>query len=209
MGTKQVADARYHHGDLRNALMHEALAVDSLEAMSLRQLAARVKVTPAAVYRHFDSKESLLQALAGIGFDRLSIAFAAAFAIHEPPTSATAARQRLLRLGEAYLAFADNEQALWRLMFSTLASAYRTGRLAEGRPSAFEYLPAALLGLHRTAVLSSAPSESDLLFAWGAIHGVAALRAGAIPLAQGTTPQLARDVVARVIAGLNLRPAAT
>lgn len=202
MTAKKLGHAHYHHGDLRSALMGKALAADSLQTVSLRQLASRVGVTPAAVYRHFDSKESLLHALAGVGFDRLYAAFSKAFAINEPPVTANEARLRLQRLGEAYLGFAHAEPALWRLMFSDLASAYRAGRTQDVRPSAFEYLPAALLGLYRTGHLRSPPDAADTLFAWSAIHGAASLRDGAIPLAQGTTRRLAREMVDRVLSGL-------
>lgn len=203
MPRSRPASTPYHHGDLRSALLREALAADSLETVSLRQLAAHIGVTAAAVYRHFESKEALLRTLAGLGFDRLHAAFAAAFSIDEPPADASAARLRLQRLGVAYLDFASAEPALWRLMFGTLGGAYRTSPPQGGRQSTFDYLPAAILGLYRTGVLASPPKQDDVLFSWSTIHGLAGLRAGGIPLAQGPAERIASEAVDRVIAALS------
>ena len=63
--------ARYHHGDLRNALLDAARAIleeESLANLSLRAVARRAGVSHAAPYRHFPNHESLLVELAHEGF---------------------------------------------------------------------------------------------------------------------------------------------
>ena len=57
----------YHHGDLERALREAALAALAAggpDAVSLRDLARTVGVSPAAPYRHFPDKEALLRAVA-------------------------------------------------------------------------------------------------------------------------------------------------
>jgi len=196
----------YHHGDLRNALLREALSADSLESMSLRQLAARLGVSAAAVYRHFDGRDALLAALAAQGFDALHRVFAEAFPIGEPPVGPRQARDRLRRLGEAYLGFATAEPALWRLMFGPLGAGHRAQARPAGRANTFDYLPAALLGLHRTGVLPQPPTDDDVRFAWSAIHGLAALRLGLVPLAQGPDDALVRAATDRLVRALGGTP---
>lgn len=198
----------YHHGDLRRALVEAALAADSLESISLRQLAAGVGVTAAAVYRHFENKEALLCSLAGIGFDRLANAFAGVFPIAEPPADAEAATLRLIGLGTAYLEFAEAEPPLWRLMFGRLAGSFRRAGGSAAGAISYDYLPAALLGLHRTGVLPRPPDDCDILFAWSVIHGAAALREGALPLAQRPSGVLARAMARRIVGGLLVLAAA-
>jgi AcrR family transcriptional regulator len=105
---------RFHHGNLKQALLDAALAAPDIEGLSLNQLAAGVGVTPAAVYRHFGSREDLLGEVTSIGFDRLEAQFAEVFDIDLPPASVTDARARLEGLAHAYLGFADDEPALWR-----------------------------------------------------------------------------------------------
>src|SRR5262245_40005842 len=62
---------RYHHGDLRRALLEAALELIRAEGqavLTLREVARRAGVTHAAPYRHFKNKEALLAAVAEEGF---------------------------------------------------------------------------------------------------------------------------------------------
>jgi len=62
---------RYHHGDLRRALLDaalELLAREGASALTLREVARRAGVTHAAPYRHFTDKQALLAAVAEEGF---------------------------------------------------------------------------------------------------------------------------------------------
>lgn len=193
---------RFHHGSLRQALLDAALAAPDIEGLSLNQLAAGAGVTPAAIYRHFSSREDLLGEVARIGFDRLEARFAEVFDIDRPPNNATEARSRIAGLARAYLRFADDEPALWRLLFGSQAAAYRSTAEPLVRPNSYAYLPAALRGLHRGGVVARVPDERDALFAWSAIHGVAMLRAGRVPAALGPLSGMADDVADRVVRSL-------
>jgi len=74
--TAKVGDKRgkYHHGDLRRALLDAALElVNELgpSGITLREAARRAGVTHAAPYRHFADKGALLAAVAEQGFVQL------------------------------------------------------------------------------------------------------------------------------------------
>jgi AcrR family transcriptional regulator len=193
---------RFHHGDLRRALIEAALAAPDIESLSLRQLATTVGVSAPAVYRHFESREVLLNTLADIGFRRLENYFAKAFDPARPAMDAVEARARLMRLGVAYLDFADAEPALWRLMFGVNAAGYRSAATPDGRTTTYNYLPLTLQDLHRTGVIAAPPSERDALFAWSAIHGLATLRAGAVTAARGPAEEVAASVVRHIFRAL-------
>lgn len=63
----------YHHGDLRRALLDSALHVietQGLAALSMRELAKQAGVSPAAPFRHFESRTALLTALAEEAMDQ-------------------------------------------------------------------------------------------------------------------------------------------
>lgn len=63
----RVPRPTYHHGNLRAAALERAaqLAADGgTGALSLRQLARDLGVSPAALYRHFADKDALLDGLA-------------------------------------------------------------------------------------------------------------------------------------------------
>ena len=57
----------YHHGDLRRVLVEAALQLVSeggMDAVSVREAARRAGVSPGAPFRHFPSRDALLQAVA-------------------------------------------------------------------------------------------------------------------------------------------------
>lgn len=74
--TRKASDALtpYHHGNLREALLEaglELLRRDGAESLGLRELARQAGVSRTAPYRHFESKEALIAAIAEQGFLRL------------------------------------------------------------------------------------------------------------------------------------------
>ena len=103
----------YHHGNLRRALLEAARAIlagEGLDALSLRAVARRAGVSHAAPYHHFPDKESLLAAVAEQGFRELNERLLAG-AADESDTE-----RRLAAFGDAYLRFASEHPALFRLM---------------------------------------------------------------------------------------------
>lgn len=111
---KPAADRKYHHGDLRQALIDAAVAIVAEEQnwnFSLREVARSAGVSHNAPYNHFDEKRDLLNAVAAVGFDILRGAMASAL---EDSADATEA---MLAIARAYVAVAAGNPALYRLMF--------------------------------------------------------------------------------------------
>jgi AcrR family transcriptional regulator len=117
MRESQAAEARpYHHGDLRRALIDAAsrvLEAEGPSALSLRAVAREAGVSPAAPYHHFKDKTELLEAVAQEGWDMLDAALAAAKA------KAPSASAAMSELGVAYVCFARDNPALYRVMYDT------------------------------------------------------------------------------------------
>ena len=64
----------YHHGNLRRALLDEAVATiraEGVDGLTLREIGARLGVSRTALYRHFADKRALLAAVATEGFRTL------------------------------------------------------------------------------------------------------------------------------------------
>lgn len=196
------AAGRYHHGDLRRALLEAAAKAPDIEHISLRELASGLGVSAAAVYRHFDSREALLAELAAVGIAQLQQRFADAFDLHVAAADAPEAIARLYRLAVAYLRFADEQPAMWRLIFGAYAVQTRANALQTGAPTSYSYLPAALQGLYRTGVIVAPPAPGDLLFTWSTVHGAAALRVGNVAAALGEVEHVGAEVVQRILRGI-------
>ena len=66
-----MAKKQYHHGDLKNALIHAGIAIlakEGVGGLSLRKVAARAGVSHAAPYAHFADKQALIAAISTEGF---------------------------------------------------------------------------------------------------------------------------------------------
>lgn len=106
----------YHRGDLRQKIIDEALSwieKENIVSLSLRGIARRLGVSHNAPYRHFPDKESLLVAIAEIGFRQLHQSLQqAANSNHEDH------QQRLETIGVASIQYAVENQTYYRVMFS-------------------------------------------------------------------------------------------
>lgn len=114
---EQTEQRRYHHGDLRGALMEAAersLRERGVEQLSLRDLAREVGVSHAAPRRHFPERQDLLDALAEAGFRHLGSRIRNAIADGDEGFAS-----RVRRATVAFAHFATDNPALLELMNAT------------------------------------------------------------------------------------------
>lgn len=164
----------YHHGALRDALIEATealLAAGGPTSFSLREVARRAGVSPAAPAHHFGDTAGLLTAVATQAFDSLTAA------LHEGEERAgTDPRKRLVGQGLAYVAYAMRYPGRFRLMFGEELDA-GSPELARAGNTAFLVLEdgiRAAFGIARGAPLNAGAS-SALLALWSAVHGFAHL----------------------------------
>lgn len=199
---------RYHHGDLRNALLEKALhLVDERgpEGFSLREAAREVGVSPAAAYRHFADKNALLAALAADGHGRLATAMERALA-KLPGSAGTKPRAvaAVLAIGDAYVEFAVRHPSHFRVMFGpcTEEEGFAPGCAPTGR-NAFQILVDTLDGLVAAGVLHPEARDGAEITAWSVVHGLGALLVeGALPLSARERSQAIQLVTRTVLLGI-------
>jgi AcrR family transcriptional regulator len=107
---------RYHHGDLREALIDtavELIAEHGAQAFSLAEASRRLGVAASAPYRHFADRDELLVA-AGVRAVQVLVTTIAA-----ESTQAVTATQRLVGVARGYLRFAAEHRAAFETIFST------------------------------------------------------------------------------------------
>jgi AcrR family transcriptional regulator len=162
------AEARpYHHGDLSRALIEAArriLEKDGPSALSLRAVAREAGVSPAAPYHHFKDKGELLEAVAHEGWVALDAA------LLEARTAAHSARDRMTAIGVAYVCFARDNPAIYRVM-------YDCSRDKDALPEQMKTEGAYCHVRNTIQEADSTVSELDLelatIAAWCAAHGLA------------------------------------
>lgn len=165
----------YHHGDLRNALIAEALKLLEQEGHSdfaLRDLARRVGVSAAAVYAHFADKSALRAAIATAGFVHLRQAMEAATGNHTGPMD------QFLQMGSAYVRFGVERPALYKLMFASEDLPARCAEYPElegAAEAAFGLLTDMLERMQRRGLVRPGDPEADGLSVWAHVHGLTSL----------------------------------
>ncbi len=164
--------AAYHHGNLRQALLDAGLRQleekGSRGEPSLRELARQVGVTVNAAYRHFADKEAVMSAMAAEGFRRFGNAQDRAAKGQTDPQLA------LQALGQAYIRFARDNPALFRLMFGRFNRTRVDPELDDASQKAFDSLLKAV-----SEALQRETSDPEVTMtavsAWGLVHGLSHL----------------------------------
>ncbi len=165
---------RYHHGDLRRALIDTALAMVTEEGawnFTLREVARRAGVSHAAPYNHFEEKSALLAEVAALGFDSLTQTMEAAARRH--PRSA---RQAFAGIADAYVRFGVDHPAHYRLMFGAeLAEKARYPALQTASDDAFAVLTGVLERGQSSGQVRREAVRDQALAAWSLVHGLTTL----------------------------------
>src|SRR5262244_3953262 len=115
MANKVRRKAHYHHGELREALIsatRQLVEERGAENFTLADACRVAGVTTAAPYRHFKGKQEILEEIASRGFDELRAKSMAAVAAKGEGTL-----EAIIAMGQAYVGFAVEQTAVFRLMF--------------------------------------------------------------------------------------------
>lgn len=208
----------YRHGDLHRALLDAAMDLarqGGPDAVVLREATRRADVAPNAAYRHFASRQDLLDAVRRAALAAMSAAIQQELA-QQPPGDqrpqdgpADRARAYLRAVGLGYLRYALAEPGLFRTAFSPgfgrrTAEPPQSPAEAAGARDPLQHLCAALDGMVAAGALPPERRPGAEFLAWSAVHGMALLVLDG-PLAGRDDAQiqpLARRLVAMVERGL-------
>ena len=193
----------YHHGNLRRALLDEALSTirqEGVEAVTLREIGARVGVSRTALYRHFSDKQALLAAVATEGFRALREQLVAAWEGGNGSITGFEA------MGVAYVQFAVANSTHFRVMFSRYIDREPVdSELATEGAGAFLALVNAVAALQRNGLLRPDDTELMARHIWAVVHGVANLAIdGRLPESDGVE-KLTRYAIDRLQLGIAQR----
>jgi AcrR family transcriptional regulator len=178
----------YHHGDLPAALLAQAVKLIRKRGdlnFSLRDLAAQVGVSHAAVYRHFNSKGALLAAVALSGFALLEQALRdAAKGLDDQPG------QQLVQLGAAYVGLALGHPGHFAAMFAPeLHASDQAAQVLAAAEQAYQVMVQTVMRRMGAADAQAPGVQAESLRCWALVHGLASLQ-----LSGNLSACLGRDV---------------
>ena len=171
---KTRKQGRYHHGNLRRALLDAALMLVEREGpkgVSLRSVARLAGVSPAAPYRHFPGKEGLLASVAEEGFHAMNAAMEAAV---EANKELPLAGFRFVTF--AYVKFAAVHPSHFRVMFGPeIADHSRYPALKESSERSLALLTRMIRSCQRPDLIGGVEPRELAVAAWSTLHGLATL----------------------------------
>lgn len=171
--SKVARKAPYHHGDLRETLIaatRQLVMERGAENFTLADACRAAGVTTAAPYRHFRSKQEILEEIASRGFDEMR---AMAMAVVAEKGAGTL--EAIVAMGQAYVAYATSETAVFRLMFGQEPSLKKAAHVTGKGHDCFAHLIEQItLYCQRSRVRGDALEIALRL--WTFVHGAASLQ---------------------------------
>lgn len=170
-----MKEKKYHHGDLKNALVAAGLQIleeDGLPGLTLRAIAARVGVSHTAPKNHFGSLRGLLTAIGAEGFRRHAAFMRAGL------TDAATREERLSAAMEGYVRFAEAHPHLFELMFSPVYCDFQDAELGAAAGASYAILEEIAEGLDWPGAAGPDRQLRTEMMLWSLVHGYAKLKLG-------------------------------
>jgi AcrR family transcriptional regulator len=165
--TAQV-QPREHETAILDAARDLMLA-GGMEAVSMRAVADRVGVSATALYHYFQNKHELVDRVVRSAFERFG-AYLEAAAASQPAGSL----DRVAALGEAYIRFALENEAYFRVIFSMNL---KNPRALEELPGGGGYpiLRQCVVDAMESGAMRRGDADSVAHFLWSVVHGIVTL----------------------------------
>jgi AcrR family transcriptional regulator len=179
------------------AVAERLLQANGYAGFSLRQVAEETGYTPTTIYRHFKDRDDLLGTVLDAWFAKFGATLDAA------DRSATDPRGRLLAQSAAYIRFAVEHPAVYRVMFLERTD---IGVLPKGEhfseDPAFGVLIRATQALCDAGLAGSHDVMSAAMILWMGVHGIAAMAVSSDMLDGIGAERLGRMLGEATLAGL-------
>lgn len=209
MSRAKPRSRKYHHGDLKPALIAAGLRIverQGIERLTLRAVAQAVRVSRSAPYHHFANKAELTAAVAAAGFAHMLDAIAQLAQCNR----AVEPIDRLTAIGQGYIRFARTHPSIFRLMFRPeLTQPAAHAVLMEAEARAIGTLLETIISCQKAGQLPAGDPRRLAAFCWSNVHGLSMLHIDEVlketPLGQISFDRLAEDATNTSIIGLRHR----
>lgn len=197
-GAEQDTGRRYHHGDLRDALISESrrlIGEKGVEAFKIADACRSLGVSTAAPYRHFPDRDALLDAVCACAFGDLGAALAKARGAH-PKGSVDG----LVAMGRAYIDFVVRNPELFHMMWEPMREKDPDGEGMAAGYCCFNELIGAIEDVRHAQGLDHICNEDIALPLWGGVHGLAGLKMNnKLAMIENADPNRAIEIATRAI----------
>jgi AcrR family transcriptional regulator len=174
-GRRKVVVEPYHHGNLREALLAAGIQLlkdHGAESLGLRELARQAGVSRTAPYRHFDSKDSLIAAIAEQGFVKLKAVLDETRRLHEAN-----AEEWFVEAARQYIRFALTYPEHFKVMFGDYVKyePEKHASLADAGNGAFQTLVDLMAACQQAGLVKEGDPVAWSIVVWSTLHGFSVL----------------------------------
>jgi AcrR family transcriptional regulator len=139
------------------------------EALSMRDVAARVGITPPAIYRHFPNKDALIEFVVNDTLREFELHLLRAIA-----PLPVGSYERLLALGSAYIRVATEHEAQFKILFTRVHD--RPRKLADFPGQwGYQVLRQCVIEAIDAGILREMDPDLASFFFWSRVHGIVML----------------------------------
>jgi len=165
----------YHHGNLKEEFLRiafEFIVENDIEKLTLKVLSDATGTSRSAIYKHFKSRDALVEKMIEIGFEKFD-------AITSPVLfdKKISIIDRFYRSGKLYIEFAKANPNLYRLLFGKKYAHIRQEVMSikDEDCSGFSALRIAIEEGQETGVLKKDSAYKQTIIIWSSLHGLSSL----------------------------------
>lgn len=173
----------------------QMIVAQGVSGFSLRALADNIDYTPGALYKYFESKEAMIDAVRRECFNGLN-----AFIAEHVHASANA-EEMLLNGGLAYIEYASLHSQEYHLMFNMESSNATTGEERKQAMLALMHIVQAGTAQGYFIETEEYDSQTIASHCWATVHGIASLQATILIDETRDPLALSRTILKKVIEG--------
>ena len=172
---KSKSTKSYHHGNLKDALIEEALIVvksDGVKSITLRELTKKLGTSRSAIYRHYSSKDELIKAVIIAGLEKLENTIIPIVKNNDTVLN------RFYATGKAYLTFAQDNPNIYRMIFGNEVEQQREESCDikdENTTKVFHALAALVTEAQEKELFKEGDPILQATYIWSSMHGLANL----------------------------------
>ena len=191
----------YHHGNLKEEFLKiafEFIHKEDVDKLTLKVLSDATGTSRSAIYRHFSSKDALMEEIIRLGFEEFDSVTSPILRDQETPLV-----DRFYNTSKVYIEWAKENPNLYRLLFGRKYAYIREEILSIKKDTcdAFSSLKFAVEEGQAKGILKKDDSLKQSVVIWASLHGLASLIIDGFMDVAELSDELVDDMFRSLLAG--------
>ena len=192
----------YHHGNLKEdflSIAFDFIANEDVDKLTLKVLSDATATSRSAIYRHFSSKDALIEMMIIKGFEEFDDGISPILKEKEKPLV-----DRFYLSGKYYIEYAKQNPNLYRLLFGKKYAYIREEimSLQDEDCSGFGALKSAIEEGQQSGILKKESSYHQAIVVWSSLHGLSSLIIDGFMDVEALYEEFYDDMFKSLLAGL-------